>query len=111
MPADPPPAEDAVDSPEAAGDGIVVFGTQWCGDCKRAKQFFGEQRVHYRFVDVDMDPAGLAYVEQVNEGKRVIPVIRFADGSALVEPSNAELASKLELRTVASRAFYDLVVV
>jgi thioredoxin reductase (NADPH) len=106
VPDDTDPTPDAGTAP-----GITVFGTQWCGDCKRAKQFFGEQRVHYRFVDVDMDADGLAYVEEVNEGKRIIPVIRFADGSTLVEPSNAELAEKLELRTVASRAFYDLIVV
>lgn len=92
-------------------DGIHVYGTAWCGDCKRAKQFFGEQRVHYRFTDVDMDADGLAYVEQVNGGKRIIPVIEFADGSTLVEPSNAELAAKLGLQTTASRRFYDLVVV
>ncbi|MGC9962638.1 MAG: FAD-dependent oxidoreductase [Acidimicrobiales bacterium] len=90
---------------------ITVYGTQWCGDCKRAKQFFGEQRVHYRFVDVDVDTDGLAHVEQVNDGKRVIPVIEFADGSTLVEPSNAELAEKLGIVTTASRSFYDLIVV
>src|SRR5579875_1966126 len=91
--------------------GIHVFGTQWCGDCKRAKQFFGEQRIHYRFTDVDADAEGLAYVEAVNGGKRIIPVIRFPDGSTLVEPSNAELAAKLGLSTMASRSFYDLIVV
>jgi thioredoxin reductase (NADPH) len=91
--------------------GITVYGTQWCGDCKRAKQFFGEQRVHYRFVDVDVDGEGLAYVEHVNGGKRVIPVITFPDSSTLVEPSNAELAEKLGIVTTASRSFYDLIVV
>lgn len=88
-----------------------MYGTQWCGDCKRAKQFFGEQRVHYRFVDVDVDADGLAYVEEVNDGKRVIPVIVFADGSTFVEPSNAELAGKLGIVTTASRSFYDLIIV
>src|SRR5579872_5770591 len=92
-------------------DELTVYGTQWCGDCKRAKQFFGEQRVHYRFVDVDTDEQGLAYVEEVNGGKRIIPVIVFEDGSTLVEPSNAELAAKLGIRTEASRSFYDLIVV
>ena len=90
---------------------ITLYGTQWCGDCKRAKQFLGEQRVHYRFVDVDADEAGLAYVEQVSDGKRVIPVIVFGDGSTLVEPSNAELAAKLGLEALASRRFYDLIIV
>jgi len=34
---------------------IKMYGTLWCGDCKRAKKFFGEQRVHYEFIDVDTD--------------------------------------------------------
>src|SRR6059058_4028473 len=53
----------------------------------------------------------MAYVEEVNDGKQVIPVIRFEDGSLLVEPSNADLAEKLGLQTVAKRHYYDLIVV
>ncbi len=90
---------------------LVVYGTTWCGDCKRAKQFFGEQRVPYRFVDVDADPEGMAYVQRVNDGKSIIPVIDFPDGSTLVEPSNGELAEKLGITTEAKNAFYDLIVV
>jgi len=90
---------------------ITVYGTQWCADCKRAKQFFGEQRVHYRFVDVDADSDGLEVVERLNNGKRVIPVIVFEDGSTLVEPSNAELAAKLGLAARAERMFYDVIIV
>jgi thioredoxin reductase (NADPH) len=90
---------------------IKLYGTSWCSDCKRAKQFFGEQRVHYDFVDVDSDSDAMAYVEKVNDGKQIIPVILFEDGSTLVEPSNADLAEKLGLRTVARRRFYDLIVV
>ncbi len=90
---------------------LVVYGTAWCGDCKRAKQLLGEQRVPYRFVDIDADPEGLAYVQEVNEGKSVIPVIVFEDGTLLVEPSNAELAAKLGLTTEAKNPFYDLIVV
>ncbi len=91
--------------------GIVMYGTLWCTDCKRTKKFFGEQRIHYEFVDVDRDPDGLAVVERVNEGKHIIPTIVFGDGSTLIEPSNAELAEKLGLQTAAKNAFYDLIVV
>src|SRR5438067_12493349 len=90
---------------------IKVYGTLWCSDCKRTKKFFGEQRVHYDFVDVDDNAEGLAYVEQINEGKQIIPVLVFEDGSTLVEPSNADLAKKLGLQTTAKNKFYDLVVV
>jgi thioredoxin reductase (NADPH) len=90
---------------------ITLYGTLWCSDCKRSKMFFGEQRIHYRFVDVDMDPEGLAVVERVNHGKHIIPTLVFGDGSVLVEPSNAELAAKLGIVTKASGDFYDLIVV
>lgn len=53
----------------------------------------------------------MALVEQINHGKRIIPTILFPDGSILVEPSNAQLAEKLNLQTQASRAFYDTIVV
>ncbi|MGH2632515.1 MAG: thioredoxin-disulfide reductase, partial [Tepidiformaceae bacterium] len=41
----------------------------------------------------------------------IIPTIVFADGSTLVEPSNAQLAAKLGLQTTAKCKFYDLIVV
>ncbi len=90
---------------------IKMYGTVWCSDCKRSKKFFGEQRVHYDFIDIDEDPAGLKIVEELNEGKQIIPTIVFDDGSTLVEPSNAELAQKLGLQTKAQNSFYDLIVV
>lgn len=90
---------------------ITMYGTNWCSDCKRAKKFFGEQRVHYEFVDIDGDPEGLTLVERINDGKQIIPTLVFGDGSTLVEPSNAELAAKLGLQTAAINDFYDLIVV
>ncbi len=88
---------------------LTVYGATWCSDCKRAKKFLGEQRVHYNWIDVEQDAAGLAFVEQVNHGKRIIPTIVFDDNSILVEPSNAELAQKLGLQTRATMAYYDLI--
>jgi thioredoxin reductase (NADPH) len=90
---------------------LTVYGATWCSDCKRAKKFLGEQRVHYDWVDVEQDADGLALVERVNNGKRIIPTIVFADESALIEPSNAELAVKLGLQTRANLDYYDLICV
>jgi len=89
----------------------IVYGTNWCPDCKRAKQFLGEQRIHYDWVDIEKDASAMAYVEQVNRGKRIIPTIVFPDGSTLVEPTNSELAEKLGLRISAERTFYDVIIV
>ena len=88
---------------------LTVYGTTWCSDCKRAKKFLGEQRVHYDWVDVEQDAEGLALVERTNNGKRIIPTIVFGDQTVLVEPSNAELAAKLGLQTRAKMNYYDLI--
>jgi len=91
--------------------GIMVYSAVWCPDCKRAKQFFGEQRVPYTNIDIEQDEQAVAFVEQVNHGMRSIPTIIFPDGEILVEPSNAALAKKLGLQTRAQRKFYDVIVV
>jgi thioredoxin reductase (NADPH) len=90
---------------------ITVYGAYWCPDCRRSKQFLGEHQIPYHWVDIEQDKAGEAYVVQKNNGKRIIPIIEFADGSILVEPSNAELAAKLGLKMTAERCHYDLIVV
>ena len=91
--------------------GITLYGAHWCPDCHRSKQFLGEHQIAYRWVDVDEDQEGESFVIAANEGKRRIPTITFEDGSMLSNPSNAELAVRLGLKTTAERHHYDLVVV
>jgi len=90
---------------------ISVYGAFWCPDCRRSKQFLGEHQIPYRWVDIEEDEAGERFVIEANAGKRRIPTITFADGSALTSPSNAELAAKLGLKTTAKRHHYDLIIV
>ena len=90
---------------------ITVYGAPWCPDCRRSKQFLGEQRIPYIWVDIDEDEEGRNRVQAVNDGKQIIPTIVFQDGSILVEPSNAELAAKLGISPKAKREFYDLIVI
>ena len=90
---------------------IKLYGTEWCSDCKRSKKFLGEQRVHYDFINIEENLEGQSYVRELQKGGLSIPMIVFEDGSVLVEPSNAELASKLGLETKAKCEFYDLITV
>lgn len=90
---------------------ITVYGAYWCPDCRRSKQFLGEHQIPYHWVDIEQDPEAERFVIEKNAGKRIIPTITFADGDVLVEPSNAQLAAKLGLRTTASRSHYPLVVI
>ena len=90
---------------------ITVYGSSWCSDCKRAKRFLGDQQVEYKWVDVEQDEKARLFVEKHNDGKTIIPTILFDDGTIMVEPSNAQLAEKLGLATMAEHRFYDLIVI
>ena len=74
---------------------IVMYGTSWCPDCRRAQRVLEQNGVQYEYVNIEEDEAAAAYVVEVNRGYRSVPTILFPDGSILVEPSNAQLQSKL----------------
>ena len=80
-----------------AQPGILIYGADWCGDCRRAKAFMDEHDIPYKWVDVQDDTKATELVMKLNNGKRIIPTIVFDDGSILVEPTNAELAKKLSI--------------
>jgi thioredoxin reductase (NADPH) len=90
---------------------VTIYGAYWCPDCRRSKKFLGEQFIPYRWIDIEQDLAGEAYVLEKNNGKRIIPMIVFEDESFLVEPTNAELAKKLGLKTEAKKVYYDLIII
>ena len=90
---------------------VTVYGASWCPDCRRSKKFLGEQFIPFRWVDIEQDKEGEMYVLQKNNGKRIIPTVVFEDDTFLVEPSNAELAKKLGLKTEAKQVYYDLIII
>ena len=76
---------------------ITVYGTQWCGDCRRTRQFLQHNQIAFEFINIDQDKAAEQFVIETNHGNRSVPTIVFEDGSILVEPSNARLAEKLQI--------------
>lgn len=74
---------------------IVMYSTNWCSDCHRAKYLLDEYGITYENIDVEQSEDGMAFVKEVNGGRRVVPTILFPDGSILVEPSNKVLADKV----------------
>ena len=74
---------------------IIMYSTDWCPDCKRAKRFFDEHGIAYENVDIEKVPEAAEIVRSLNHGSRTVPTIIFPDGSILAEPSNDQLAEKL----------------
>ncbi len=70
---------------------IQFYGADWCGDCRRSKQFLDSKNISYDYIDIETDPDAAAEVVKINKGLRSIPTIVFPNGEVLVEPSNEEL--------------------
>lgn len=75
--------------------GIEFYGAQWCGDCRRAQQVFERYGVEYDHHDIEHEEGAAARAEEIS-GQKHIPVIRLADGTIFVEPTNPELTNKLK---------------
>ena len=74
---------------------LTVYGAEWCRDCRRSKAVLDVRRVDYDYVDLVAHPTRADEAEALT-GRKSIPVLVFPDGEHLVEPTNAELAEKLD---------------
>jgi len=75
---------------------IILYGTSWCGDCRRARRVFSQTETGYEDIDIDLDARAEAFVKELNRGNRSVPTIVFPDGSVLVESREDELTAKLK---------------
>lgn len=74
---------------------IVMYSTEYCGDCRRAKAFFDTKQIQYVSAGLEGDEEATNFVINLNNGNRSVPTIVFPDGSILVEPSWEELERKI----------------
>jgi glutaredoxin len=72
---------------------ITLYGTSWCGDCRRAKTFLKERGVKFREVNIDEDPDAEEIVIKANNGKRKVPTIEVDGRYFACSPFNAEQLS------------------
>jgi len=79
---------------------IVMFGAEWCRDCRRSKKLLDGLGVAYDYVDLESVADGADRAKAIS-GRTQIPVIVFPDDTHMVEPSDADVRAKLtELGTV-----------
>ena len=74
-----------------------MFTTEWCGYCKRLKVAMKAAGITFDEVDIEQDPAAAEFVRGVNGGNQTVPTLKFADGSALTNPSIKDVKAKLGL--------------
>lgn len=78
-----------------ASSALTMYTTPWCGYCRRLKRQMTEAGIVFDEVDIEEVPAAADLVEAVNEGNHTVPTIVFEDGSALTNPSIAQITDRL----------------
>jgi thioredoxin reductase (NADPH) len=96
-------------------EGIRVLGNRWSPASHNIKDFLARNHVPYQWLDIetaqtDTEVQGVVDLLE-NEEKRDLPLVIFPNGLRLRQPTLADLAENVGLKTRAAEAFYDLAIV
>ncbi|MGQ0643365.1 MAG: FAD-dependent oxidoreductase [Gemmatimonadaceae bacterium] len=92
-------------------EGLRLAGTSLSVASFHLRDFLASNQIPYLYVDLESDRSTRELVELLPEGMSRLPVVFFADGSCMVQPTPRELAERLGMQTRAKQDFYDLTIV
>ena len=72
-------------------DTITMFSTPWCGYCRRLKIQMQQAGIDFVEVDIERDREAEAFVLEVNRGNATVPTVYFPDGTAMTNPTLAQI--------------------
>ena len=87
-----------------------VVGHRWSARSSEVREFLARNQVPYHWYTTD-EPEGQRLLSAAGADGRALPVVITPGGDALIEPTDAELASRVGLATTPSNDFYDLIIV
>ena len=73
----------------------TVFTTRWCGYCIRLKSQLNRAGIEFHEIDIEDHADGAEIVADINDGNLTVPTVVFRDGTALTNPSVAQVGSRL----------------
>jgi mycoredoxin len=79
----------------SSGETLTIYSTVWCGYCRRLKSQLEREGISFVEVDIEDVPGAADLVMSVNGGMQTVPTLVFPDGSALTNPSLAEVKAQL----------------
>jgi len=96
---------------KAPYEGLQVVGTRWGTRDHAVRDFLSRNHVAFRWLNAEtqIEAADLLQSRGLDDSR--LPVVVFADGTALVQPSQTELAQRIGLRVQAEKDYYDVVVI
>jgi thioredoxin reductase (NADPH) len=94
-----------------AFEGVRVVGNQWASRSTEVRDFLGRNFVPHQWLNIETDEEANKLLATSGADVSSLPLVVFADGSFLANPTVSEVARKLGLKTKAEFPFYDLVIV
>jgi len=76
---------------------FTMYTTPWCGYCRRLKGQLDREGIAYEIVDIEQRPEAVSIVESANRGSQTVPTLVFHDGTALTNPSVAQVKGHLAM--------------
>ena len=73
----------------------TIYSTPWCGYCHRLMKQMDREGIGYTVVDIEQQPEAADFVMKVNNGNQTVPTVVFSDGTALTNPSLAQVKERL----------------
>ena len=102
-----------MDSYHPPYEGIQLFGTRWSPKAYELRMFLAQNHLPYQWVDVEQTGTqeNSALLKKSDGTPEVLPLIVFPDGTRMCEPTTADIAKKMGLRTRTDVEFYDLAII
>ena len=90
---------------------VRVIGHRYSDRTYALRDFLARNFVPSAWIDIEQDPDAGRLLHAVDGDPGKLPVIVFADGTALHDPEMREVAERVEISTTAELDFYDLLIV
>ncbi|BDM69773.1 fused response regulator/thioredoxin-disulfide reductase [Streptomyces nigrescens] len=87
-----------------------VVGHRWSARSSAVREFLARNQVPYRWYSSD-DPEGRRLLCAAGQEGLRLPLVITPDGTALIEPEDRELATRVGLATTPATDVYDLVII
>jgi thioredoxin reductase (NADPH) len=97
-----------------AFEGVRLLAGRWAPGGHTIRDFLTRNQVPYAWLDPTDDAEGRKLAASLGEGEVVdpaVPLVLFADGSTLRDPSTRQIAEKVGLQMRAALPFYDVIIV
>jgi thioredoxin reductase (NADPH) len=89
----------------------VVVGYRFSPQAHKTRDFLVRNCEPFQWLDLERDPEARRLLAAAGLKASRLPIVRFADGTQLVQPTDGELAEKIGLRVRPQSSLYDLVIV